>query len=421
MAGRAGTRVGALVVGLVAALAMAMGIAPRDALAQATNAIHLEIADGPSAGAYDLVTAEPCFEGDNGPGIWAISVDDPAGTPSRVSLMFAIEPGWNQISAQFGDPAAGGPWYRSDYRDQGRATIDDRGDAVTLTLAIDEVHVYDDAAGREIDVPAQVTVECHVLSRRNPAPSHGGLQTPPEPGRWTGTITVSALVDHHESESGSDQDAGSTYHATWVRDEVVQTQVTDTYAIEATDPADTTYGIRRVELGGSAANAGSTLERSVTTWQKQNSGCTWTEELRVETEGPWESAGGASGELVFDEGGGYQLRIAPETTGPNGESAEPPQLPHRDATIISDLSAGCEGQGWDLPSTMPPLIWWASQLLTEYDVDGAQPQLTGTLDATDPGAVVSGSGTWQMSHPEDTTLSVEWQLAREGPIVLPHS
>ena len=33
------------------------------AIAQGTNAIHIEITDGPDAGTYDLTTSEPCQAG----------------------------------------------------------------------------------------------------------------------------------------------------------------------------------------------------------------------------------------------------------------------------------------------------------------------------------------------------------------------
>ena len=111
----------------------------------------------------------------------------------------------NQLSATFGDPQSGGAQYRSDFQDQGRATIDDRGDTVSLSLSIDAVHVHDEGLGRQIDVPGQVRVECHTMVRQNPVPSYGGPLTAPEPGRWTGTITLHAVVDHHKTDEGFDE------------------------------------------------------------------------------------------------------------------------------------------------------------------------------------------------------------------------
>ena len=181
-----------LVVALVALMSLLAIISvPTGTLAQGTNTVHLVIGGGPEAGTYDLTTEAPCSEGDNGPGTWAIFIEDTGAMPSDVSLMFATDPSWNMIRATFGDPAAGGPLYRTDFVDQGRATIDGRGDAVTLSLAVDLVHVYDAALGRDIDVPASVVVECRVMERRNPVPSYGGALTPAPlaaDDRWNGPL-----------------------------------------------------------------------------------------------------------------------------------------------------------------------------------------------------------------------------------------
>ena len=42
-------------------------------IAQGTNAIHIEITDGPDAGAYDVTTSEPCQAGYFGPTDWAMT------------------------------------------------------------------------------------------------------------------------------------------------------------------------------------------------------------------------------------------------------------------------------------------------------------------------------------------------------------
>ncbi len=389
-------------------------LAPGGTASQGVNTIHLVLDGGPEAGTYELVTQEPCREGENGPGIWALYVEDTGTMPSRVSFLFGIDSEWNQISATFGDSAAGGAWYRSDYRDQGRATIDDRGDQVTLTLAIEAVHVHDPVLGQEVDVPAQVTIDCAITTRVNPVPSYAGPLTPPEPGRWTGTITLHAVIDSHETEQGSSGDPGSTYYDTFVRDDVVQETVTDVLTIEASDPDDISYGIGRVRLEGFGALEGSTLQRAVTTWQKQNSGCTWTEELRIETEGSWSGSGAVAGELLFSEDGTYVLDVYPDW-------GEPPVMSQRTTNTISDLSADCEGEGYQHDMPGGPWFASASELLGRSDVDLARPQLTGRLDASDPGSVVAGSGAWEMYPPPDgTTLTAEWQLVHDGPIVLPH-
>jgi hypothetical protein len=405
-------RIAALVVALVCLLAMFA--APGVTVAQGANTAHLALGGGPAAGTYDLATDEPCREGDNGPGIWTLYLDETGSLPSKASFSFSVEPGWNQIDATFGDPQAGGSWYRSDYRDQGRATIDDRGDSVTLGLSIAAVHVYDAGLGRDVDVPGQVTVECHTMERRSPVPSYGGPLTAPEPGTWTGTITLHAVVDHHETEEGSDQDPNSTYYITFVREETVQETANDALTIQASDPADVSYGIGRVRLGGPAANEGATLQRSDITWQKQNSGCTWTEEDLSETQGSWTGTGTVDGTLTFSEDGTYILDVYPLW-------ADAPELTLHHTNTVSNLSANCEGEGWQSEMPGGPLVARASNLLAEYDVNGMRPQLTGRLDTTDPGSVVAGSGSWEMRSPEDTKLTVQWDLVHDGPIVLPHS
>lgn len=392
---------------------LALAVLPGGTQAQASNSIHLELDGGPEAGTYDLTTHEPCREGDQGvPGQWSLYIDETGAMPSRVSFSFSIETEWNQLSATFGDSAAGGAWYRTDFIDQGRATIDDRGDDVTLQLAVDRVHVYDTALGQDIDVPGRVTVQCRIIERRNPVPSYAGPLTPPEPGTWTGTITLAAVTDHQESDQGASDDPDSTYYETWVSEESVQEDVVDTLAIDAVDPADVSRGIRRVRLGGTATSEGSTLQRAVTTWQKRNSGCTWTEELRHETEGSWSGTGTVDGELVFESDGAYQLLLYPAW-------GETPEFPLRSTLTISDLSANCEGEGYQGDVPGGPRTPFASWLLQEYDVTGVLPQLTGRLDPNDPGAVVAGAGSWEISDPEDTTLSAEWELVHDGPIDLP--
>ena len=84
--------------------------------------------------------------------------------------------------------------------------------------------------------------------------------------------------------------------------EQIQTDVTDTYNITAVDDDDLSYGMRSVDLGGDADNAGSTLQRSVTNWDKQNSGCTWDEENGEETTRFVDQQRDGDGQLVVPGG-----------------------------------------------------------------------------------------------------------------------
>lgn len=406
MARRALGPMGAVVLSLLL-------LVPDGASSQGVNTIRLVLEGGPEAGTYELVTQDPCREGENGPGIWALYIDDTGAMPSRVSFSFGLESEWNQISATFGDSAAGGARYRSDFQDQGRATIDDRGDRVTLTLAIDAVHVHDPVQGRDVDVPARVTIECSITTRVNPVPSDMGPLTPPEPGRWTGTITLRAVIDHQENEEGSSGEPGSTYYQTFVRDDVTQESVTDALAITGTDPDDGSGGIGRVRLDGTGTLEGSTHQLSVVTWQKQNSGCTWTEVERTETDGSWSGSGTATGELVFDTDGSYFLDVFPQFD-------EPEPMTQYYTDTISDLSPGCEGEGYETDMPAGPLLPSASWLLGQADIDGVYIRLSGRLDAGDPRSEVTGSGTWYLEWPlVGTTLAAEWHLVHDGPILLP--
>lgn len=69
----------------------------------------------------------------------------------------------------------------------------------------------------------------------------------------------------------------------------------------------------------------------------------------------------------------------------------------------------------------PPIVHWTSSYLGASDVNGFDADTEGQLDAGDPGSVVAGSLTWEMSFPEGFKLTVEWQLEHDGPITLPRS
>ncbi len=242
----------------------------------------------------------------------------------------------------------------------------------------------------------------------------------PAPGAWTGTITVRGVIDIDKTEDGSSGDPGSTYYETYTTHDVTQADATDTFTITANDPDDITYGIDLVDLGGSAANAGTTLERYTTTSDKQNSGCTWTEEVGTETTGSWTGSGAAVGSLRFSEDGSYSIEIGADTTGPDGFAAEGPKLPHRIWDKITDLSAGCEGDSLETTATEGPIVEWASSFLGSLDVNNIYARIDGQMDAANPGSVVDGEINWELSSPEGMTLTITWHLVHDGPISLPH-
>jgi hypothetical protein len=242
----------------------------------------------------------------------------------------------------------------------------------------------------------------------------------PPPGHWTGTITVRGVIAIDRTKDGSSGDPGSTYYETFTQHEVTQTDATDTYTINTADDGDLTYGIHEVTLDGTAANAGSTLESYVTTYQKANSGCTWTEDDGTETKGSWAQTGGVVGSVRFSDDGSYSIEVRPDTTGPDGYQLEGPQLPYRSFQIVTNLSAGCQGNGYDTTTTQAPIFDWPSTFLGEADVNNVYSRIKGQLPAGTPGSTVDGSINWELGSPEGMKLIIGWHLVHDSPIVLPH-
>lgn len=264
--------------------------------------------------------------------------------------------------------------------------------------------------------PAQTT-------RPAPVPTQGYLDDTVPPavagGTWTGTITIHGVIDEDKTEDGSSGDVGSAYYETYTKHDTTQTDVTDTYTITGTDPADVTFGISSVVLGGTAANAGQTLERYITTWKKQNSGCTWDAEDGTQTSGSWTGSGKAEGTLQLSEDGSYSIDIGPNITLPSGYEPDGPQLPYRNWEAITNLSAGCQGNGYDQTTTQGPIVWWVSSFIGELDVNDLYSNLRGQISGT-PGTTIDGSITWHLKLPA-MTMTDTWHLVHNSPIVLPHS
>lgn len=226
------------------------------------------------------------------------------------------------------------------------------------------------------------------------------------------------MININKTEPGhSDLDPSNTYYQTWVTTEVTQLDATDTFTIAAVDEYDPTYGIRPVDLGGTATNSGTTLQRYVTVWDKGNSGCTWKEEDGSETTGSWSGSGSSVGEMHFSEDGSYSIRIYADASGDGAE------LPHHDWLKYSDISANCEVNEapYDLPSMQGPIIEWVSSHLEEADVNCVYAILEGELNPSNPGSVVDGTSMREMRFPEGFTMTISWHLVHDGPIVLPHS
>ena len=170
---------------------------------------------------------------------------------------------------------------------------------------------------------------------------------------------------------------------------------------------------------------GSTVDRMVTTWQKRNSSCHWTQEDGQEMTGSWSKSGTAGGYVQIMEDGSYNIVIGPEDTGPEAT------LPERHWTTYSNVSANCEGDvDEDRTEQWGPNPEWASQAFNESDANCERPSIAGQLDPAQPGSVVEGSMTWEIGTcvsewvldpppPIVTTLTVDWHLEHDGPITLP--
>ena len=191
--------------------------------------------------------------------------------------------------------------------------------------------------------------------------------------------------------------------------------MTDTFTVNGVDD-DLTYGVHSVDFEGSAENAGTTLQRYVTVTDKQNSGCTWTQEDGTETTGSWSGSGDAVGDISFSEDGSYSINI-------RADSSDYAELPERNWLSYSDISANCEINEPERDDTFPgaPIIEWVSSHLGDSDVDGLYAYIKGQANASNPGSVIDGSQSWEMETPEGFTMTATWHLVHSIPIVLPNS
>ena len=236
------------------------------------------------------------------------------------------------------------------------------------------------------------------------------------PGGWSGTITFHAVMDQSKDDTSTSGEG--TYQETLVTHSVTQADVTDSFTVTGNDPDDIEFGIHSVDLSGSVANSGTSLERYTFVSDKHNAlGCHWTNETGGETKGSWSHDATSGGSISFNDDGSYYIRINAGSDPVTGETLQSPELPKRlwdKNTILEGAAADCPGPGPELTTTGGPAIEWASSILGAYD------SIDGTMDASAPGAVVDGSKTFKIDLPE-ATLTVTWHLVHDGPITLPHS
>jgi hypothetical protein len=240
-------------------------------------------------------------------------------------------------------------------------------------------------------------------------------------GSWTGTITFDAVAGVNKTTHDTSGNPGDVYYETSTTTETDAGHSTDTFAIATQDQADVTYGIDTVDLKGTASTQGNEDYKSTIVTQKQNSGCTWTEEVGDETSGAWTDSGTPVGELRFSEDGSYSMTIHASTAGPNGEEPVGPQIDHHTWIKNSDISAGCTGDPVEeFTEKQGPLLLWASSFLDSTDVNDKYVNISGQVNAANPGTTVDGTSTWKVVLPE-LTLTITWHLVHDSPIVLPHS
>lgn len=228
-------------------------------------------------------------------------------------------------------------------------------------------------------------------------------------------------VRDETSESG---DPGSVYHETMLTHSETRADVTDTFTVSGADPEDMTFGIGTVDLTGSVANAGTTLERAVFTSDKHNAlGCHYTDEVGSEVSGPWAHDANGTGSIRFNDDGSYRITMSASGDPQTGETPESPQLPKRlweTYTILEGAANDCPGAGYEVTDTEGPVVEWASSFIGELDVASGQfSSIGGQLNASNPGSVVEGSSTFTFALPK-MTLTVTWHLVHDGPIVLSH-
>jgi hypothetical protein len=165
-------------------------------IAQGTNAIHIEITDGPDAGTYDLTTSEPCQAGYLGPSDWAILVYDTGENPDTIELMIsATNPDSNFVSLQLvTDDGMFGTLDQMMPTAPREATVDDRGDTATLTLVTEVLGAS--GAGTNVTARISATVECSAIQRLQEAPAPvASLGPPPSRAPVAGGLAARAVIE----------------------------------------------------------------------------------------------------------------------------------------------------------------------------------------------------------------------------------
>lgn len=213
----------------------------------------------------------------------------------------------------------------------------------------------------------------------------------PSGGSWTGKITLKASINVDESTHGDNgQNPNSTYYATYTRDRSNHLDVTDTFTVSG-EVGEGSMALAGFQFSGPAQNTGSADVSDVYVWDKQNSGCTWTEEDGHTMSGSWNGSGQLEGGLDLREDGSYSVAL---DLRPNDR----PTLPMRDWQKNSDISANCEEvePGYDTNGEGGPLFAWVTDEYGRPTTDGRFVVIEGTASPTAP--LIEGTDSWQIGN-----------------------
>ena len=256
------------------------------------------------------------------------------------------------------------------------------------------------------------------------ATSAPGPTGPATAGAWQGTITFHAVMNDVKDGTSDSGDPGTVFHITTTTHDVMQADVTDAFTVTGNDPEDLTYGIDSVDLGGTVANQGTDLERHVGIDDKYNAlNCHYTDEVGQELSGSWSHQANAAGTIRFFDDGTYSITINEAGDPQTGEEFPTPQLPKRlweTFTILAGAAKDCPPPGGETNTTDGPVVEWASSYTSGTDANGNSVEVGGQLDLNNPGSVVDGSISFDVTLPK-LKMTVTWHLVHTGPIVLPHS
>jgi hypothetical protein len=235
------------------------------------------------------------------------------------------------------------------------------------------------------------------------------------PGGWQGTITFHAVMNVVKDETSESGDPGSVYHSTLTTHDVTQADVTDTFTVSGPS------GAGSVDLAGSVANQGTTLERYVSDEDKYNAlGCHYIDEVGQELSGPWSQSANGTGGIHFYDDGTYTINMYASGDPQTGEMPPTPQLPKRlweTFTILAGAAKDCPPPGVETHTTEGPELEWASSYSSGTDANGNSVEIGGQLDLNNPGSVVDGSISFDVTLPK-LKMTVTWHLVHDGPITL---